>query len=643
MTIADSPGTIIIGTAGHIDHGKTSLVRLLTGQDTDRLAAERERGISIELGFAHYDIDGRRFGVVDVPGHERFIRNMLAGAHGIDLVLFTVAADDGIMPQTEEHLDILHLLGVRRGIFVVTKIDLVDAARVAEVRGDIEVLACDTALEEAPICEVSNLTGQGIEELRAEIARQVVALPPRETGGYFRLPIDRSFVIQGHGVVVTGTAISGTVTEGDLLAVRPLELEVRARGIQVHGTPVKQARAGQRVAINLTGAEPKEATRGQVLADPRLRFTTDRFDCWFEVRPAARRPLRSFERVRLYFETAELAGRIIVLGEATQVAPKARAYCQLALEGRVLAAAGDRFIVRSETGTRTIGGGVVVQPFAARHRAQDGDPGPLLATLANANGPAGARLHALLTLLPGFAAEVELVAQALTLTTEEVRAIATGNPQVIALPDLGHPEALTTDEKWERLAAAVNDALVNFHRVHPLAHGMELESLRSRLPVSLPPKLFRPAVSRLQAQGVVSRDDALIRLASHSVRLDRTEQDLAARVRQQIVAGQFMPPDLRQLEASLELPHARVLEIVQVLENERAIVHVAPDLYYDREALDRARTMVTDFLAHNQQITAAEFRNLLAASRKYAIALLDYFDRSALTVRVGDARRLRRG
>ncbi|HYC21619.1 MAG TPA: selenocysteine-specific translation elongation factor [Candidatus Bathyarchaeia archaeon] len=633
-------GAVIIGTAGHIDHGKTSLVRLLTGQETDRLQAERERGISIELGFAHYDIDGRRFGVVDVPGHERFIRNMLAGAHGIDLVLFVVAADDGIMPQTEEHLDILHLLGVRRGIFVLTKIDLVDASRVAEVRADIEVLACDTVLEGAPICAVSNATGEGLDALRAEIARQVLSLPARTPRGYFRLPIDRAFVLQGHGVVVTGTAVSGTVFEGDLLAIRPLDAEVRARSVQVHGVSVKQASAGQRVAINLSGADPKQAERGQVLADPRLHFMTDRFDCRFEVRPAARRPIRSFDRIRVYIGTAERMARLIVLGGREELAPKSSGFCQVVLEEPILAAAGDRFIARTEAATRTIGGGSIVQPFATRHRAREEGLEEALTVLEKGDAPA--RVHALLGLVHEFAAEVERVAQALGLTVEEVRAAAAAESRIIALPEAARPEALTSREKWERLGTVVRDALEAFHRAHPLAAGMELESLRSRLPVPLPQKLFRPAVARLQSEGVVAREEALVRLPSHRVRLDRAEQDVATRVREAIASGRFTPPDVRQLQVDLELPQSRLLEILQVLEKEGALVRVAPDLYFDAAALERARGLLGEFLAEKPEITAAEFRNLLSASRKYAIALLDHFDRAAVTVRVGDARRLRR-
>src|ERR1700719_3713818 len=313
-----SPTThAIIGTAGHIDHGKTALIKALTGQDTDRLKEEKERGISIDLGFAYFTLpDGTRAGIVDVPGHERFIRNMLAGAHGIALVLFTVAADDGVMPQTEEHLDILHLLGTRRGIFVITKADLADAARIRDVRDEIELLADGTTLEGAPVIEVSSISGLGLDKLREEIVRQLDGFQARRATGVFRLPLDRAFVIKGHGIVVTGTAMGATVAVGQKLRVLPSGIEVRARSIQVHGESVERAGLCQRVAINLTGAEKIELQRGDVIADDRLDITTSRFDATLEIRPSAKRPLRNNERVRIFIGTAATLARVIILDEA---------------------------------------------------------------------------------------------------------------------------------------------------------------------------------------------------------------------------------------------------------------------------------------------------------------------------------------
>ena len=328
---------VIIGTAGHIDHGKTALIKALTGIETDRLKEERERGISIDLGFAHFDADGVAAGVVDVPGHERFIRNMLAGAHGIDLVLLVVAADDGVMPQTEEHLDILHLLGARRGVVAMTKVDLIDATRRRAVHEEIEILLSGTGLEGSPVVEVSTLTGEGLPALRATIAAAVRDYTRPEPAGCFRLPVDRAFVMRGHGVVVTGTAIAGTVRPGATLRILPGGAEVRVRAVQVHGQAVEQAAHGQRVALNLGGVEHDALHRGQIICDPELERVTDRFDAWVELRPAARRPLAGHAEVRVYAGTVEAMGKVIWLDGRAALAPKQSTFAQLVLREPIAA------------------------------------------------------------------------------------------------------------------------------------------------------------------------------------------------------------------------------------------------------------------------------------------------------------------
>ncbi len=630
---------VILGTAGHIDHGKTALIRALTGQETDRLAAEKERGISIELGFAHYEVEGHRFGVVDVPGHERFIRQMLAGVHGIDLVLFTVAADDGIMPQTEEHFDILHLLGARHGIFVITKSDLVDAARIEEVRSDIEVLAVGTACESWPVLAASSVTGTGLDDLRTELARQLEGLVRRDPSGYFRLPIDRAFTLHGHGLVVTGTAIAGEVREGDALAIRPTGLDTRARSIQVHGEAVTCASAGQRVAVNLPGIEKNEVRRGYWLTDPSIEFTTDRIDCWFEVRPGAPRPLRSFDRLRIYVTTAEVLGRLILLGDRKELAPKESGWCQIALDQPVLVAAGDRFIARTETATRTTGGGEVAHPFAPRHRASETN---LLERLeALRNGEEEERVHAFLEILREFAAPTELVAQSLGQRAEAVQAMVRNSNRVLPLPEASSPEAWTTQTKWERLRSEVVGVLEEFHRVHPIATGMDLESLRSRLRVPLEAKLFRPVITRLEAAGVVAREAATVRLPQHRVQLDEAQTGQAASISGAIDAGGLTPPDVKQLAADLGLTTGKALELLHLLEKQAKVVRVTPEIFYSEKAYQRARQLLEDCIEKTSEVTVADYRTALSASRKYALALLDHFDQAGITIRVGDARRLR--
>ncbi len=333
----------IIGTAGHIDHGKTSLIKALTGTDTDRLKEEKERGISIDLGFAHLDLpDGTSAGVVDVPGHERFIKNMLAGAHGIDLVLFTVAADDGVMPQTEEHLDIVHLLGIKMAIFVITKADLAPA-RIADVEEEIDILTFGTLLENSPKIAVSSVTGQGLDELKHLISTTLKSANHAAPSGYFRLPVDRAFVLQGHGVVVTGTSLAGEIKVGEQVRCLPGDNLFRVRSLQVHGQSVERAGWGQRVAMNLTGPERASIERGQVICHEKLALTSERFDAFLEVRPAAAKGIKNHQRLRIHMGAAERLGKIVLLGDKAKAEPKESVYCQITLEEPLLVLRGDRF------------------------------------------------------------------------------------------------------------------------------------------------------------------------------------------------------------------------------------------------------------------------------------------------------------
>jgi selenocysteine-specific elongation factor len=632
---------LIIGTAGHIDHGKTSLIRALTGQDTDRLKEEKERGISIDLGFAYLDgPGGERAGIVDVPGHERFIRNMLAGAHGMDLVLFTVAADDGVMPQTEEHLDILHLLGVRRGIFVITKTDLVDRARVAVVREEIEILTLDTSLDGAPIIPVSTVTGAGLDALRAEIAAQLARPAGPPPPGYFRLPVDRAFVMRGHGVVVTGTAIAGSVHEGDTVRILPGGETARVRSLEVHGVPVARAEHGQRVAMNLAGVERTDLGRGHVACHPHLSRLTQRLDAHVEIRQAGRRPVASHSRVRFHIGTAEVMAKLVVLGGGTELALRSAGYAQLILAAPVLAMRGDRFILRDETARSTLGGGEVVNPFADRHRRGEAELLERLAVLRSAEAPGAAR--ALLELTPEFASDRATVAQALNLREEEAAAALAAVDTIVPLPDARAPEAYTTAAKWERLEAAACEAVAAAHRAQPLAPGLEMESLRTQLPWDIAPRVFRWCVDGLVAAKRLVREDSVMRAPEHRVALGAEARALGARVEQLLATGRFTPPDLRQLEESTGVPRKQLVEVLGVLEAEGRVVRIGPELFYARGAADEARALVEARCHTHGEITAATFRDLIGASRKFAIAFLDWCDRTGVTVRVGDLRKLRR-
>ncbi|HVM95558.1 MAG TPA: selenocysteine-specific translation elongation factor, partial [Candidatus Acidoferrales bacterium] len=493
----------IIGTAGHIDHGKTALIRALTGQDTDRLKEEKERGISIDLGFAYMDLSsGERVGIVDVPGHERFIKNMLAGAHGIDLVLLVVAADDGVMPQTEEHLDIVHLLGATRGVVAITKTDIVDTARIAAVQEEVEILLNGTALEGSPMVPVSVPSGVGIASLRRALEERLAGYRRVAATGYFRLPIDRAFVIQGHGTVVTGTAIAGDVRVGDTLSVLPGGEEVRIRSIQVHGEEAAQATVGQRVALNLAGIERADVGRGHVVCDRRLDRTTDRLDVWIEIRSAAKRPVQSHEVVRAYLGTAEALGKVIWLDGRQALAPTNSGFAQLVLRQPIHALRGDRFILRNQTAQRTIGGGLVIRPFARRHSRGETEVIEHLELLRDADTPA-AVLDAALQAEPDFAVATELLGQMTAIPPEIVNDALRRNLTTRALPDDANPLAYTTPAKWDALRSRLVATLAAFHKTTPLAAGAEMESVRSQVASNLSPKLFRTILDALLSEGVI--------------------------------------------------------------------------------------------------------------------------------------------
>ncbi len=632
----------IIGTAGHIDHGKTALIKALTGQDTDRLKEEKERGISIDLGFAYFTLpDGTRAGIVDVPGHERFIRNMLAGAHGIDLMLLAVAADDGVMPQTEEHFEVLHLLGVKRGIFAITKADLAGSNRIAEVSEEIRLLAEGTALAGAPILPVSSTRGIGIEELRAEINRQLEGFQARRPTGLFRLPVDRAFVMKGHGTVVTGTALGAQVRVGQKLRVQPGGGEVRVRAIQVHGQPVEQAGLCQRVALNLAGAEKIELQRGSWLADEALDFDTLRLDARLEIRPTAPAPLANNTRVRLFIGTAEVMARAIVLQAQRQIAHGSSGLAQLVLQDPVLALAGDRFVIRDETNQRTWGGGMVLNPLGRRNRKPVETYAARLATLSGAAG-AGA-IEALLNLQDAFAMPSAAIAVLLNQPHQEV-ARQLADRRFIKL-SLGDVEGYTTADKWDQLKRLVSAALAAHHKANPLAPGLEMEALRARLPYDIAARAFKAIIDRIAREAEIVREDNSVRLRSHQVRLTGDDGTMAERICAELAKAGFHPPDLNQLARALNVAPGQEFKLKTVLaalEIKGRVVKIASDLYFERSHLEAARSRLLDYLASHQEINAATYRDLLAASRKFSISLLDYFDHAGVTTRVGDARRLRR-
>ena len=629
----------IIGTAGHIDHGKTSLIKALTGQDTDRLKEEKERGISIDLGFAHLDLpDGTSAGVVDVPGHERFIKNMLAGAHGIDLVLFTVAADDGVMPQTEEHFDIVHLLGVKMAIFVITKSDLVPSSRIRDVEEEIKILTVGTALEDAPIVAVSTVTGAGIPELQALISQTLKSGTKAAPAGYFRLPVDRVFVLQGHGVVVTGTALGGTIRAGEHVRCLPGDQIFRVRSLQVHGQAVESAGWGQRVAVNLTGVDRAAVTRGDVICAEKLTLTSDRFDARLEVRPAAAKGIKNHQRVRIHIGAAERLGKIILLGTKSKVEPKETTFCQITTMEPLLVLRGDHFIVRDETARRTLGGGVIIHPWARQHKKREADLPDRLERLCT--GDTAQLTETFLNESDAFALPIAPIYQFLNLQEDEAL------QRIGQIKDLRPFSAegetvYTTEHKWQRLKDHLLRMLKDFHAGHALVPGMDMEELRGKLVFQLSPKLFRVIVDKLIAEKSIAKEESLLRLAQHRVQLGGQEKSLMERIKQILNAQPLSPPDLKEIEKQLAVNRAKLTEVIRLMEREGSIVRVTSELYFLSSSVEKVKTVLCKALAEKSEISAAAFRDLLGSSRKYTIALLEYFDREGVTLRIGDVRRLK--
>lgn len=640
----------IIGTAGHIDHGKTSLVKALTGTDTDRLKEEKERGISIDLGFASLALpDGSRAGVVDVPGHERFIRNMLAGAHGIDLVLFTVAADDGVMPQTEEHLDIVHLLGIRRALFVITKADLASETRLQEVADEIRVLTAGTGLEGAPILRFAYPTGEGLEAIRAEIVRTLHGSDKAPPPGRFRLPVDRAFLVAGHGLIVTGTALAGEVRPGDRVRVLPAGDVLRVRSAEVHGEQVEVASWGQRIALNLAGTTTAEVVRGDVIVDETLTLTCERFDAEIEVRPSATRGLKDHQRVRVHLGTAERLGKIVPIGtrdRAVDLVPaKATALCQIVLTEPVVAMRGDHFIIRDETAQKTLAGGRVLLPAAPRRRRTDDAVRARVDALAH--GDEAAILEAVVTDGVGrggeedFAVSLAWLSQLLNKRANDIQPRADRVPALQAFTlDSVRYYALAT--RCADVRRRVVEAVTAWHREKPLSPGLDVEEARTRAGDDIGPRIFRLLLEEMERDKVLIREGNLLRLPAFKLQVGGADQVVVDRIMQALQAAPLAPPDLKTLGDSLSLDRTKLLPLLRAMEKQKQVVAVAQDLYFAADAIGRVRDDLARDLAGGATLTTAAFRDRYQTSRKYAIPILEYFDRQGFTVRMGEVRRLRK-
>jgi selenocysteine-specific elongation factor len=612
---------VVVGTAGHIDHGKTALVKALTGIDADRLEEEKRRGITIDLGFAHLDVTpSLRLSFIDVPGHERFIKNMLAGVGGIDLVLFVVAADESVKPQTREHFDICRLLEIPRGIIALTKADLVDATLVDLVRLEVEELVAGSFLQGAPMVAVGSPAGLGLEELREDLARAAAAVPERNAAGHFRLPIDRVFSVRGFGTVVTGTLISGAVAREQEVEVYPAGRRLRVRGVEVHGAATERAVAGQRTAVNLADIEPGDLTRGDVLSEPGIFHAVNRVDCRLDLLPSAK-PLKHRAPVHFHSGTAEIEAEVRLLGGGTVLRPGGTAYVRLLLREPALLLPGDRFIIRMFSPVVTIGGGRVVD-LGERPYARGEDVAARLDVLAS--GDAAARLALLVREAAYGAGTEELVAR--TGMTEPEIAGAAGRTNLVSIPQL---QPWYVDRAWfdaagERLAKAVRE----FHGRNALLAGMPRQDLRN---LELPdcPAFLLDAL--LAGGGEIVAEGELVRARGRRPVLQEDEEQARASIERAFEAAGLATPAWRDVLAQSGVEPARARTLLEMLLREKRLVRVNEDLVFHRSAIERLRGMLAARRA--QRFGVPEFKEWTGVSRKYAIPLLEYLDRERITRR----------
>jgi selenocysteine-specific elongation factor len=632
---------MIVGTAGHIDHGKTALVRALTGVDADRLPEEKARGITIDIGFAYQRLGGdETLGFVDVPGHERFVHNMLAGAIGIDYVLLVVAADDGPMPQTREHLQILDLLDLRHGIVALSKADLVPPERLSEVADQMRALLSGTGLADADILPVSSVTGAGVPELGSRLSAAAASLPRRSVAGRFRMAVDRSFSLAGVGTVVTGTVFAGQVAIGDRLLLSPSGIEARVRGIHAQNEAADHGRAGQRCAVNIAGPhlDKDRIQRGHWLVDPAAHGPTDRFDARIRLLSSETRPLRHWTPVHLHLGAAHVSARVALL-DVDALPSGETALAQIVADRPLGALRGDKLILRDQSAQRTIGGGVVLDPWPpARGRRK---PVRLASLRALERPTAAAALKELIDVEPGWI-DLSRYAQMWNLTEAE----AAGTWREAGLTIASGPDQHFgfSTQRCASVCGSVVETLGSHHAKSQDSAGLEAERLRLATPVRMPPAVFSAVLGQLLRDHAIEADGPWLRLPGHAVKLTAADERLWSRIRPLMQRGRFQPPRVRDYADTLAAREDDVRQLLRRLAKMGQVIQVAHDHFFLRSTVVEM-IAIADGLATtsaDRAVAAGAFRDKIGSGRKVAIQILEFFDRAGVTVRHGDLRTVRR-
>ena len=631
---------IILGTAGHIDHGKTALIKALTGINTDRLKEEKRRGITIELGFAFLDLPGgQRLGIVDVPGHEKFVKNMVAGATGIDIVAMVIAADEGVMPQTREHMEICTLLNVRHGLVVLTKTDLVDEEWLELVIEDIRDFVDGTFLEEAPIVPVSSVTGAGISEFIKTLDELSGQLPGRPPSSLFRLPVDRVFTMKGFGTVITGTLISGQVQVGDTVMLYPSGISSKVRGLQVHNQSVTRAEAGMRTAINFQGLEKAAVNRGDVLSNPGALKPSYMIDVSMNYLGSNKKPLKNRTQVRFHTGTSEVLG-IVVLIDKEELPPGETALAQMRLDSPVTVIKDDHFVIRSYSPVRTIGGGNVLNPIPQKHKRFRSDVIDGLTGLMTHDSEEIISYHVEESGYQGIAyADLKIMT---SLHEKQLQQILQNllSKRLIILADREN-QTYIHQTSFETFKAETNKYLSGFHKANPLKPGMSKEELKSKFPSVLNSRLFNLMLNQMIKDKAIVSEDNSVRLASHKVSLALDQADIRDKVLKAYQETGLTPPYFKELKQTFKIEESLSKDVIALLMDQGLIVKAKEDLYFYADAVKALQEKLVEFLKTHGEMSTPQFKEMTGVTRKYLIPLIEYFDAQNVTIRIGDVRKLR--
>jgi len=632
---------IILGTAGHIDHGKTSLIKALTGIETDRLKEEKQRGITIELGFAFLDLPGgTHIGIVDMPGHEKFVKNMVAGSSGIDVVTMVIAADEGVMPQTREHMEICHLMGIEHGLIALTKTDMVDEDLLELAMEDIHDFVQGTFLEDKPVIPVSSVTGKGLEKFVSALEEICSNLPERKFSAIFRLPVDRVFSMKGFGTVITGTLTSGSIRVGEDIMVYPQKIVSRVRGIQVHSSSVEEAGPGTRTAINFQGLDKASVNRGDILSTPDTLIESYMVDAGFNFLKSNTRPAKTRTRVRFHSGTNEILGYMVLL-DREELLPGDDALVQFRLESPVCCIKDDRYVVRSYSPVKTIGGGAILNPVSQKHKHLD------MPVIQGLNALAAEDMEQTILFFLSLKGFKGLSFNDLRVMTNIADKKLAGTLQKM----LARQEIIQTDKDRQTYVSGafftdfktkVLEKIQQYHDANPLKEGMPTQELKSKFRYIKDPKFFNILFSRLGKENCIILEKNLVKLAGFEVALQVDQHEVKQKISQIYRTAGLTPPFFRTVCQDLGLDKKTAKDVLQMLIDEKQVVKTKDDLYFDAEAIARLENDLTDFLKKNEKISTPEFKDMTGISRKYVIPLIEYFDSINLTIRVGDLRQLRR-